>query len=426
MHPLLVAVLALLVLVPPAAADLNVLEFGARADGVTDDTASFQKALDLAAHTPGSTVHAPAGQYRINGNLKVPASTTLRGDFIGPGGLSGTVLLLYAGKGKPGDPAAIQLSGGKSSLFGFAIRYPEQVADAAEPVPYPYAISGGHSARIEEMFLQNPYRGIDLDASHAAMVRNVWGEPLRVGIHVDHCYDIVRIENVHLWPYFTLGHPMRDWVQKNGVAFEFGRSDWQTCLNTFCYGYHTGYRFFKTAEAKPDANTTYPAGVTNGSFVGIGADCAAVGVDIEDSFAIGVSITNGAFAPFGASPNSRGVVLRGGNTGNVNLTNCTFWAVPGTLFEVQAGSLTLNGCNIHEWALHAKDAPCILQTGGRLMVQGCTFNRGGLLARLGGATSRATLSANQATDRLTVSSAIGKRLVMQGNNPAIVQARSRP
>ncbi|HSV72811.1 MAG TPA: glycosyl hydrolase family 28-related protein [Chthonomonadales bacterium] len=408
------------------AAMVNVHAHGAKADGTTDDTAAFQRALDEAARTPGSTVHAPAGRYRIEGTVRVPASTTLRGDFVGPGGRSGTVLLVTGGRGRTTGPGCMALTGGRSTLIGFVFEYPDQSADAKEPVPYPFAITTGHSARIEEVFLFNAYQGIELDGAHAALVRNVWGEPLRVGIRVDHCYDIVRIENVHLWPYFTLGKPLRPWVQAHGVAFEFGRSDWQSVLNSFCYGYHTGYRFFRTGEVRPSPDVIYPAGVTNGTFVGIGADCVAIGMDVEDIFAIGVSVTNGAFAPFGASPTSWGVLLRQGNTGNLTLTNCSFWAVPGTLVEVRAGSLNLNACNIHEWALHAREAPCIVQSGGRLNVNACTFNRGGLLASLSGEGSLAMFQGNMGSDPLVVASGIGRRAMCSTNNPPVRLTRPAP
>jgi len=420
------AVAALLLLVVAVRADtLSVRDFGAKADGATDDTAAFQRALDAAAAVPASTVHAPAGRYRIGGTIRVPASTTLRGDFTGPGGRTGTILLVTGGRGRADGPGCVALAGGKSALIGFVFEYPEQSAEAKEPVPYPFAITTGHSARIEEVFLYNAYQGIELDGAHAALVRNVWGEPLRVGIRADHCYDIVRVENVHFWPYFTTGKPMRGWVQSHGVAFEFGRSDWQSILNTFCYGYHTGYRFYKTGEVHPSPGTSYPAGVTNGTFVGIGADCVAIGIDVEDAFAIGVSVTNGSFAPFGASPNSRGVLLREGNTGNLTLTNCNFWAVPGTLIEVRGGSLNLNACNIHEWALHAKSAPCIVQSGGRLNVNACTFNRGGALAVLSGESTRALFQGNMGTEPLQVSNGIGERLTAAANNPPVALAPAR-
>lgn len=384
-------------------------------DGQTDDTAAIQAALDAAALESPGEVHLPAGKYLIEGTLYVPAHTTLRGDYMGPGRRKGTVLLATGGEGRADGPGCVVLRDGMACLRNMAIEYPKQRDDAEEPLTYPYAIQGGHSARIEEVYLHNAYQGIDLDAAHANLVRNVWGEPLRVGINVNHCYDVSRIENVHFWPYFTNNKPLRAWVQNNGVAFQFGRSDWQYALNLFCYGYHTGVRFYRT-DGVPEKN--YPAGTTNGNFVGIGVDRCVVGVDVEHAFEIGVSFTNCFFAPFGAV-DERAIHLHEGNQGNLCFTNCNFWAVTSALAEVAGGSLTLSGCNIQEWALLTKERPCFILRDGRLNVSNCTFNQGGLLAELEGETARANITGNTSEAPLQVRSGIGERAVLGLNNPRI-------
>ena len=57
----------------------SVRDFGAKADGQTDDTAAFQKALDAAREAGGGVVNAPRGNYFFAGHLSVPAAVTLRG-----------------------------------------------------------------------------------------------------------------------------------------------------------------------------------------------------------------------------------------------------------------------------------------------------------------------------------------------------------
>lgn len=393
---------------------LEATDYGAVADGTTDATAAIQEALDAAAKVSGSTVFLRAGRYLVEGTIRVPGATALEGEYRGQGRQKGTILLVTGGKGRADGDGCIVLTG-SSQVRGLAFMYPGQTAEAEEPVEYPYTITAAGDSRIEDIYLHNSYQGINLDGAHANLVRNVWGEPLKVGINSDHTYDISRIENVHFWPYFTLGKPLREWVQNNGVAFQFGRSDWQSCLNTFCFGYHTGYRFYKSEEVKDKG---YPGGGTNGSFVGIGADKVVIGVDVEESFSIGVSITNGMFAPFG-STDGVGVYLRKTNTGNLTLSNCNFWAVTGSVARVEAGSLNMNSCNIQEWAVTNKDAACFLQTGGRLNVNNCTFNGGGLLGGLSGESARCSLIGNMGDEPLRIESGIGERLVTGLNSPAL-------
>jgi len=57
----------------------SVLDFGAKADGKTDDTMAFQKALDAAGQAGGGQVYAPRGNYFFSGHLNVPNAGTLKG-----------------------------------------------------------------------------------------------------------------------------------------------------------------------------------------------------------------------------------------------------------------------------------------------------------------------------------------------------------
>ncbi len=65
---------------PWPATEYNVLRFGARGDGVADDTDAVQAALDAAGQAGGGTVHCPSGQYRFNRPLRMPRRTLLRGE----------------------------------------------------------------------------------------------------------------------------------------------------------------------------------------------------------------------------------------------------------------------------------------------------------------------------------------------------------
>jgi len=65
---------------------LNILDYGAKGDGVTKDTAAIQSALDACTNSDGGTVLVPEGVY-LTGSLILHANTTLqfasRADLMG-------------------------------------------------------------------------------------------------------------------------------------------------------------------------------------------------------------------------------------------------------------------------------------------------------------------------------------------------------
>src|ERR1051326_5768842 len=67
-----------------AAHSWNVVEAGTVGDGQTTCTAVFQKLLNEAGKAGGGIVEVPAGRYRINGNLSIPANVTLQGIYRVP------------------------------------------------------------------------------------------------------------------------------------------------------------------------------------------------------------------------------------------------------------------------------------------------------------------------------------------------------
>lgn len=66
---------------------LNVRDYGAKADGVTDDTAAIQRAID--ACPTGGTVSFPAGTYAINSTVYLRSGITITG-----AGTNQTVLVM--------------------------------------------------------------------------------------------------------------------------------------------------------------------------------------------------------------------------------------------------------------------------------------------------------------------------------------------
>ncbi|MHB1459125.1 MAG: golvesin C-terminal-like domain-containing protein [Armatimonadota bacterium] len=372
-YPWIIAILAVVLLVNPIfAADssrVNVLDFGAKADSITDDTSAFNAAFN-AVKEKGGIVFVPAGRYMIKTCLAVPANVTLEGISSYPAtGVTGSVLLAVEGAGTEEGRGFISLAT-NSTIKGMTIYYPEQKPENLQP--YPWCISGaGDNIAIIDCMLVNPYNGIDLGRNPCGrhLVRNVYGNPLRRGLFVDQCYDVGRIENVHFWPFWNTG----GWTQEQGKkigevmtgqgeSFIFARTDWEYVTNTFSWGYKVGYHF-----------TTSQYGGMNGNLLGIGADATEIAVLIDNCNSIGLLITNGEFVSF-AGKNPTEVVVKDTNSGVVQFQNCAFWGPAVQVAKIEGtGTVSFNNCNFVEWDAQRKNMPGIEVFGGSLLVNGCNF-----------------------------------------------------
>ena len=169
------------------------------------------------------------------------------------------------------------------------------------------------------------------------------GYPIWRGLFVDQCYDIGHIENIHFWPFglsYQPDDPYCKWININGVAFEFARSDWHYVSNTFCFGYDRGYYFSDCGH-----------GGTNGNFLGIGADSCRRAVLVDQSQKQGLIITNGEFVGRWTSEDSVCLEIGEENDGAVMLTNCSFWRPVKICVSSRqkTGRLSLNSCEFVNW-----------------------------------------------------------------------------
>ena len=354
----------------------GVLDFGAVGDGKADDTAAFQRALDAAALT-GGVVPVPVGNFLVRGHLTVPPHVTLEGAWRSPTARSqgfGSTILATGGRGR-GDGEPLFFLQPNAVLKGLTVHYPEQ--DAANPVAYPWCVRGrGDNVAVLDVLMVNPWNAVDFGTYPCGrhLVRGLYGQPLNVGVFVDHCLDCGRLEDVHFWPFWT-GEPLPATLAR-GTAFRFARTDWQMLTNVFCLGYQTGFHF---TAVRTDAG--------NALVLNSGADLCAVGVHVEYSqVQAGVLFTNCQI--------NAGVVVGEGSLGPVKFANCGlfgtgFGALPFLSHgEVRAthvlhrgrGRATFVGCHFYHpegpfVPAGYADAghPVVYSDGNGLTVSGCDF-----------------------------------------------------
>jgi len=395
---------------------LNVRDFGAAGDGATDDTAAFQKALDAAAQRGGGRVFAPRGNYRFAGHLNVPPAVSLCGlwesvpahNGLRDRGLpkptdDGTTFLVTECAGNEGGPPFITLNH-NSTLKGVVLFYPLQKADEV-PQAYPWAIAmRGKNPAVLSVELLNPYNGIDTTGSERHLIRDVHGQPLRRGIHVDQIYDVGRIENVHFNPWWSMKPRLLEWQMNHGVAFTFGRTDWQYVLNTFCFGYSIGYHFIKTQ-----------AGVCNGNFLGLGADDCHTAVVVEESAPYGLLVTNGEFVSF-HGPDPTMVEVKRTHTGTVRFVNCAFWGPCNQIARVAGrGTVGFSDCTFVQWDKPKEGRHAVCAEDGTVLIRGCEFREAKAQVELGEGVKRAVVTDNLMNGPVRIVNRSAGRVLIDNN-----------
>lgn len=350
-------------------------DYGVQGDEVFDNTAALQAALD-AAHDKGPICYLPPGQYRLNGALVIPPGVTLAGSSGGvphSEHLIGTVLLAYGERGKPDGIPLITLKP-NATVCRLVVHYPEQTFP--DIAPYPWTIRGdGEMCQVEDVTLTNPYQALDFGTrwNELHIIRNVFACPLKIGVYIDQCTDIGRLENVHFNPNFWTrmalkprfsgqNQKLHAYLQQNLVGFKIGKTDWEYITNCFVIFPVIGFYLDDFGHGPGNAVITQS-----------GADITplAVRVDGVQDHA-GVQFVNGQFM---------GTIIVGEkNRGPVKLANCGFWGVPGTQEHVVKsgpGTLMLTSCHFTGWDHKGEGKPCIRADGGRLVVNGCEFLDGG-------------------------------------------------
>lgn len=182
---------------------VSVKDFGALGNGINDDTAEIQAAIDYAAtlavgSATGCEVFFPPGEYRVNSTLLVPTgpAITLRGSR------NGSKLRRISGAG------AIIECRSSSKIIGLFFQGP--VAGTSNGI----LCNGANTAVIEDCYFQNQTSGIVLTSSFAVeIISNTFDVCYSYGVVATTAAHNTMLERNN---FFTCG------VLNLGKAIEFG------------------------------------------------------------------------------------------------------------------------------------------------------------------------------------------------------------
>lgn len=301
---------------------VSVYDYGAKGDGVTDDTQAFNDAL---ASSEGVTVYVPTGSYLINGQINIPDYAKLVGSRIGmPQGIgtdtteggsriskvTESVLLL-----NPITAISASLSMGKqATVKGLALIYPNQTTTATDEsqviqyVPTINAPLGG--AQLLDLRTWGAYNFFT-GQGEAIRINNLYGWTFGTAINISNSADVCHLTNIHLNP--NVERPVTSLInlskaRSSSQAIYLTNVDEVLIDNIHIYGYRTGVKAYGTNGVN---QVTFA--INNYFF-----DSTGVAFDIDSDGAWGVRINNGvAIVGFSDSADYAGF-LRLNKSGGAN------------------------------------------------------------------------------------------------------------
>jgi hypothetical protein len=324
--------------------------FYAKNDGAADNTAALQAALDQAGSEGGGVVFLPPGKYKVLGHLKVPTGVELKGSVDNstvPTGV-GSIIEVYADKGKPSESPFLKLSAG-SGLRGITFNYPEQTADLLpNPADYPYLIQlTGSDVYIVNVGMRAVYNGIDMftyrNDNH--VLDFVTGHVFHNGIKAGGGSTGGIISNLHFnpivyaagsetkfgsWPNSPKkdNKPVYDYGYNNLDFLVLGDVRNEVLYNDFHYGSARGV-------VLEQENGTGPSGIS----LGLGVDGAKQAMDIEAIGAGGFDFINSQIVSIGGGPDTRYIKAGPNFHEEASFYSSDYWGGPAYGVDLQNGKI---------------------------------------------------------------------------------------
>jgi hypothetical protein len=262
----------------------DITDFGARGDGATPAEGAINQALAAASRAGGGVVWFPPGRYLLGAKVVVDRQVTLLGaGWASRDPAQGSWITVST----PGVNLEIRAEGTRVEALGFFQDQPSRDTVSWQPANHEFAIhAGADDIFLKQINLFNCTHGIRV-RHHAGgtigrvTLDHIWGQPLRTGIEIDNAWDVVKVNNVHFWPFWDGNPDVRDWMMQNGTGISVFRADNPQFSNIFVLGYNRGIAFGESGS-----------GIAS-KFAIVNADCdyCETGIQVGGTNATGM-ITN--------------------------------------------------------------------------------------------------------------------------------------
>jgi hypothetical protein len=247
--------------------------FGAKGDGLTDDTAAIQSAINAAVTAGGGSVVLKVARYFTSGTFVLPAGVILCGAVEGPFDVSGVnpatttiaPTLLVTNTSAP----FVTLQGVGAGVADLLFHYPKQVnTSASAPTVYPYTIlvTSNGGAKVVRSTVTNAYNFLDIELGRN-MAQNLNIGAFNIGVYIDHTFDFVVLDNLHNGVFWdeveSASYPtaIDTWVLNHGTALVVNQMDALVVHDFFVFSRFAGINLTYSPDTSgPGIRTSWGTG----------------------------------------------------------------------------------------------------------------------------------------------------------------------
>jgi hypothetical protein len=395
---------------------VSVKDFGAVGDGVADDTAAIQTAVNFGILT-NSIVFFPSGNYKITNKINLNGAVRITGtNFIHYSATSpkngSRILIVFT--------TATARSAFDVTAQGVVIEWLQFYTDS-NPTPgsgwspsanqpwaiyvyrAAYGVIGGDGCQIRHVGLDGIAYGIKTDGAWAH-IDDVRGVCFNTFIEIDGAYDVTRLTNIMSNSYWwNIDANVASYIQANCTFIRLGRVDNPQLSNIFVFGVNIGIEIFNSTAVTP-AGSTSLLEVNN-----FGFDACNTGIKWTETSSNQKTamITNGYFNCL-----SLGIHVTSIAYVNIDLVNIQFPYSGNEAIKIDNGfcAIRMASTNIVKYnALQLNKTAFNISLGSMLYLSNTVTIAGG-----SGANTATALQGSTHTQEGTIQSPLGQNLILNG------------